>query len=81
LGYRTLTGVSRWVTLDHINDVMSGAKMVIGVCPERVRYAMVNSIRGMRNLQATYGDNPTVKASLQVVIDRVGEKHGYPEVK
>lgn len=81
-GVRFLKRTNRWVTLEHINDVINNAELIEehgGRAHQRVSRATAQSVHGLRNLQATYKDNPTVAESIQVLIDRIQERYNLPD--
>ena len=80
-GLRFLSGMDRWTTLDHINDVINNAELIEehgNVAQGRISRALAQCVHGLRNLQATYKENATVSESIQVVIDRLGERYNLP---
>lgn len=80
-GMRFLRGIDRWITLEHINDVINNAELIEehgNVAQGRIARALAQSVHGLKNLQATYKDNATVSESIQVIIDRLGERYNLP---
>ena len=77
---RVVNRSDRWVTLNHIQDVISTAETMDSVqVSERLRAALHVCIHGIRNLQLTYDGDELMTSSLTVLLHRLGERYGLEQ--
>ena len=73
---RIINRTDRWNTLSHIQDVVSTAETMEGTHDgTRLQLALQKAIHGMRNLQHTYQDDILMSSSLNVLLQRLGERY------
>jgi len=80
---RLLNRCDRWTTLNHIQDVISTAETMenIQTDTERLKTALQKSIHGVRNLQMTYDSDVLMSSSLNVLLQRLGQRYGLEETE
>lgn len=76
---RTLRRLSRWDTLSKIQECVSSAEIMEnhdhGVDKERIRNALKLSVHGLRNLQLTYKEDVLFYQSIEVLLERIGNRY------
>ncbi len=79
---RFINRCDRWNTLNRIQDVISTAETMENVQDtERLKVALRKSIHGIRNLQMTYDGDVLMTSSLNVLLQRLGERYGLQETE
>lgn len=69
-----LIGIDRWKIHEHISNLLGTAEAIVdegNINDPRVRTALISSVYGLRNLQATYHKDTTFRNKLKVLIERV----------
>ena len=79
---RFINRCDRWTTLSRIQDVISTAETMENVQDsERLKLALQRSIHGIRNLQMTYDGDVLMTSSLNVLLQRLGERYGLGDTE
>lgn len=79
---RLFSGSNRWTTLSNVQDVISTAETMEGVQDgDRIKDALHKAIHGVRNLQVTYKDDVLMSSSLNVLLQRLGERYGLEDAE
>ena len=79
---RLLNRCDRWATLNRIQDVISTAETMESVQDsERIKLALQKAIHGIRNLQMTYDGDVLMTSSLNVLLQRLGERYALEETE
>jgi len=80
---RQIRGVNRQQTLELISDLIGGTENNIcdGYNDPRIKKALIHSIHGMRNLQATYEEDSLFRATIAVLLQRIKLRYNLDEAQ
>lgn len=82
---RTLTWKTRRQTMEHIKDLIGTTENSIrgenSFEIPMIRTALINAIHGLRNLQATYGDDSFIRRSIEVLLDKIKMRYGLNDTQ
>lgn len=77
--YRFVKRTSRWETLTRVQELVSSAEIMEnhddGVDQRRVEAALRSCVHGLRNLQLTYQTDVLFYQSLEVLLERIGNRY------
>lgn len=77
---RVVKRLNRWDTLAKVHDVVATAEAMEfhnnGEDRVRIQTALRGSIHGLRNLQATYREDTLFFQSIEVLLERIGQRYG-----
>lgn len=76
---RLIKRVSRWDTLNKIQECVSSAEIMEnhdnGVDRERIQRALKLSVHGLRNIQLTYKEDVLFYQSIEVLLERIANRY------
>ena len=79
IAFRFFRRMDRWDTLQKIQETVGSAEIMEGhghgIDKERIERALKLSIHGLRNLQLTYKEDTLFFQSIEVLLERIGNRY------